>query len=113
LATLVLGEGTENDSQKYDVILTAETIYSVDSYHKLHDVMKALLKASGCVYLAAKTYYFGVGGGTREFQQLVAEQKVFRFETVQIYSGEGVQRELMKLTFNNSDSQTDISLSSS
>ena len=29
-------------------------------------------------YLAAKTYYFGVGGGIREFEQFIDKKKVFK-----------------------------------
>lgn len=33
-------------------------------------------------YVAAKTYYFGVGGGMRQFETLVLEDKIFDVERV-------------------------------
>lgn len=35
-----------------------------------------------CRLVAAKTYYFGVGGSTRQFEKLIAEMDVFNVEVV-------------------------------
>lgn len=35
---------------RYDVILTAETIYNTENYSKLHDVFKTTLAEDGIVY---------------------------------------------------------------
>lgn len=64
-------------TQKYDVILTAETIYCTKNYLKLLDSFDILLKENGEIYVAAKTYYFGVGGGTRQFENRILEDKRF------------------------------------
>ncbi|KAK2186801.1 hypothetical protein NP493_188g01020 [Ridgeia piscesae] len=82
----------------YDVILTSETIYSTDSYLKLHQIMRELLKPTGIIYLAAKTYYFGVGGGTRSFEDLVRQEDVFSSKVIQEFA-DGVQREILQLQF--------------
>ncbi len=69
------------ESLSYDVIVTAETIYSHASTPRLYAAVKALLqRPHGVAYVAAKTYYFGVGGGTREFEQLVARDRTFQSE---------------------------------
>lgn len=34
---------------------------------------QCLNKSGGAVYMAGKKYYFGVGGGTRQFIRLVQE----------------------------------------
>ncbi|KAI0208910.1 Histidine protein methyltransferase 1 [Lamellibrachia satsuma] len=86
------------DGNRYDIILTSETIYSTDSHLKLHQTMRELLKSTGVVYLAAKTYYFGVGGGTRSFEDLVRREGVFSSTVVQEFA-EGVQREILQLRF--------------
>lgn len=62
---------------KYDVILTSETIYSKESQPKLLSVLKQLCHHGGVVYVAAKTNYFGVGGGVASFCQLVEEDGTF------------------------------------
>ncbi len=64
--------------ESYDFILTSETIYSLDSQPKLLSVLKqACKKGTGVVYVAAKTFYFGVGGGVANFCQLVEEDGTF------------------------------------
>ena len=55
----------------FDVILTSETIYCENSQRQILSAIKALLKPSGQVLLAAKTYYFGVGGSVSNFEHLV------------------------------------------
>ena len=69
-------------SHRYDIILTAETIYNVDNYEKLHSLFDATLAENGCVLLAAKSYYFGVGGSTEGFQEYVTSKETFSSEIV-------------------------------
>ncbi|XP_072041672.1 histidine protein methyltransferase 1 homolog [Amphiura filiformis] len=83
-------------TSKYDIILTSETIYSIESQPVLHDVLKALLSPGGTVYVAAKTHYFGVGGGTRMFEDLVKERGDFTINVCKEYK-DGVQREILKM----------------
>ena len=78
------------EGRQYDVILTSETIYSTANLHKLLALIRACLRPSGIGYyvtpweitvlshqmslyrlVAAKTYYFGVGGGTRQLEEAV------------------------------------------
>ena len=81
--------------QKYDVILTSETIYNADSHEKLFKLMKGLLKKPhGVAYIAAKTYYFGVGGGTRMFEDLVKNDGTFNITACITHHG-GLQREIL------------------
>ena len=62
---------------KYDMILTSETIYSLKSQPKLLSVLKQLCRQGGVVYVAAKTNYFGVGGSVDSFCRLVEEDGMF------------------------------------
>ncbi|XP_046677912.1 histidine protein methyltransferase 1 homolog isoform X2 [Homalodisca vitripennis] len=80
-----------------DLIVSSETIYNPDNYLKLHDTIQRLLKPSGTALVGAKSYYFGVGGSTRQFEKLVKERDVFDVEVVWRCS-QGVQREILKLT---------------
>lgn len=84
--------------KKFDVILTSETIYNPDHYEKLLNVLKSKLKPDGVVYLAAKIYYFGVGGGLRFFEDVVRKDAVLNSEVVWKCT-DGVQREIIKLRF--------------
>lgn len=61
----------------FDVILTLETIYNIEVQKTLYELIKFSIKASGVAFVAAKSYYFGVGGGTDEFAELVKKDDVF------------------------------------
>ncbi|KAJ3178781.1 Histidine protein methyltransferase 1 [Geranomyces variabilis] len=87
------------NEEKYDMILTAETIYAAESHDKLLDVIKAIIKPSGIVYIAAKTTYFGCSGSLAQFLQLVRQRGCFAsIETVWVET-RTVRREIVKLTF--------------
>uniref|UniRef100_A0A8D9EQH8 protein-histidine N-methyltransferase n=1 Tax=Cacopsylla melanoneura TaxID=428564 RepID=A0A8D9EQH8_9HEMI len=88
---------TEVIDTKFDIILTSETIYSVTNHNKLISVFKNLLNSTGCVYLAAKIYYFGVGGCIYDFEKLLVEHD---FETTTVWEqNEGVKRKIIKIQF--------------
>ncbi|XP_011156662.1 histidine protein methyltransferase 1 homolog isoform X2 [Solenopsis invicta] len=91
LATLL------DESKKYDYIFTSETIYNPDNHKKLYEIFKTKLKADGAVFVAGKTYYFGVGGGMRQFENIVLKDGYFDVESVW-RSQDGVNREILKLT---------------
>ncbi|XP_011872314.1 PREDICTED: histidine protein methyltransferase 1 homolog [Vollenhovia emeryi] len=84
--------------EKYDYIFTSETIYNPDNHKKLHEVFKNRLKADGAVFVAGKTYYFGVGGGMRQFENLILRDGCFDVKSVW-RSQDGVNREILKLTW--------------
>ena len=55
-------------SGHYDIILTSETIYSPTSQPKLLAALKYMLHPNdGVAFVAAKSYYFGVGGSIGSF----------------------------------------------
>lgn len=57
----------------YDLVLTAETIYSPEATRSLLQCIKRCLRRpSGVALVAAKSHYFGVGGGIADFLQVGA-----------------------------------------
>ncbi|CAN8020991.1 unnamed protein product [Ixodes persulcatus] len=82
--------------QCYDFILTSETIYSSATYQDLIGIFKKSLKPHGLILVAAKTCYFGVGGGTRQFEETVASDGTFKCRVVFV-TDTGVQREILEL----------------
>lgn len=90
-------ELTEKDD-KYDVILTSETIYNPENYLKLLRFFKSRLSPDGTVYLSAKSYYFGVSGNILDFCKLVEKDAVFSYESVW-KSVDGLQREILRIKF--------------
>ena len=84
----------------FDVILTSETIYNIEAQKSLYELMKFSIKPSGVAFVAAKSYYFGVGGGTDQFAEVVNEDGAFDISTVTT-SSEGVKREILTMERNN------------
>lgn len=82
----------------YDVIITSETIYSERSQPKLLSTMKRLLNPkTGIVFVAAKSYYFGVGGSTAIFEELVKKDSYFNVKEVKTVES-NVPRKILKLS---------------
>eukprot|EP00049_Salpingoeca_infusionum_P009612 m.163221 g.163221 ORF g.163221 m.163221 type:complete len:391 (-) comp14380_c0_seq3:115-1287(-) len=84
------------DEQTYDVVLMAETVYNPASLESLAALLDRCLTPHGVVILAAKTYYFGVGGSTKAFSAVMASHS-FDHE-VNWRSSSGVQREIISYT---------------
>ncbi|XP_029669302.1 histidine protein methyltransferase 1 homolog [Formica exsecta] len=87
----------DDENRKYDYIFTSETIYNPDNHKKLYEIFKRRLKINGFGFIAGKTYYFGVGGGMRQFENLVSKDGCFDVKSVW-RSQDGVNREILKLT---------------
>ncbi|KAI8645110.1 hypothetical protein BD408DRAFT_412258 [Parasitella parasitica] len=92
------------DHEKYDMIVTSETIYAEHALPDLISVFqKALKKPYGVCYVAAKTVYFGVGGGILPFCQLLAKTQdddgdKLKYEKV-FESASTVKREILKVSW--------------
>lgn len=85
----------------YDIILTSETIYNPANYSKLIQLFTQRLTKNGIAYVAAKTYYFGVGGGVRQFEAEVTKSGLLKSEVCwKSQNSEGIQREILKITRN-------------
>ncbi|KAJ0092587.1 hypothetical protein Patl1_26095 [Pistacia atlantica] len=78
-----LNSSGQSPTSGYDIILMAETIYSISAHQNLYGLIKKCVsRPHGVVYMAAKKHYFGVGGGTRQFLSMVekdGEQAVEHF----------------------------------
>jgi len=84
---------------QYELILTADTLYAVEYIPALLAVICTHLKAPhGIALVAAKTYYFGVGGGTNMFVDMVNQDGRCTVEVVHKYTdGRTNVREILKL----------------
>ncbi|GLC39112.1 hypothetical protein PLESTB_000006200 [Pleodorina starrii] len=86
----------------YDIILSSETIYSVPAQERLLECIKQLLQPPhGIALIAAKRYYFGVGGGTKSFRSLVERDGIFETSVVAQVEDKasGNVREVLMLKF--------------
>ncbi|CAH9080691.1 unnamed protein product [Cuscuta europaea] len=95
-----ISEGqTVNGTACYDIILMAETVYSMSALPSLYKLIeKCTSSPHGVVYVAAKKHYFGVGGGSRRFVSMVEKHGVFKAVLVgEIADGSSNVREVWKL----------------
>ncbi|XP_037959720.1 histidine protein methyltransferase 1 homolog [Teleopsis dalmanni] len=86
---------TKNDA-RFDLILTSETIYNIQNQEKLLNCFDTRLASNGIILVAAKTYYFGVGGGVKQFEKLIAEDGRFCAKVVWTVT-EGIGRAILEL----------------
>ena len=86
----------------YDVVLTSESIYNEEASVRLLDCIKCCLKpGTGVCYLAAKSFYFGVGGGVAGFQAAVDRDGTLRHRVLRVIDdGKSNRREILELRYN-------------
>lgn len=85
-------------SEKYDLILTSETIYNEENYPKLVSLFSKVLEKDGQVLIGAKVYYFGVGGGVDSFTEFVEQNDLFDIENLETIEA-SVARSILRLMF--------------
>lgn len=69
----------------FDVLLSADTIYSPSAAPRLWRLVREQLAVGGVALIAAKTYYFGVGGSVAAFKGLVDADGRFECRTVRTF----------------------------
>ncbi|KAL9647896.1 hypothetical protein ABK040_008168 [Willaertia magna] len=91
------------NDEGFDLILMSDTIYSIESYPKIYNVIKKTLKKGGSVLMGAKSYYFGCGGSTKQFEEYIKQQEgsnVCIKRVKEIIDGLSNVREISLFTFN-------------
>lgn len=78
---------------KVDLVLASETIYATHNLAAFTHLIRTCLAENGTALIAAKSVYFGVGGGVEEFTRELARQDM-RGEHV-FTSTDGVRRTIM------------------
>lgn len=92
---------------QYDLILTAESIYNHNSALQLLEAFDACLTPDGDVLVAAKSYYFGVGGSIASFKRLAEQDGRFVCPaSSSIDDGKSNKREILLLRRISPSSQT-------
>ncbi|ROT66996.1 putative histidine protein methyltransferase 1-like [Penaeus vannamei] len=69
-------------------------------YEKLLHVMTSCLKRTGIIILAAKSHYFGVGGGTQQFINFVNKHNQLDVKSF-VANSQGLKREILEMRFKN------------
>jgi len=85
-------------AELFDLVLTADCIYNDANYDKLLDLIHRHLAPDGKCLVAAKTYYFGVGGGTR-LLEMQMEKHQLRSRVLRTFQdGKSNIREILEVT---------------
>lgn len=85
-----------NNNEKFDVILSSETIYNTNYYRKIKEVLQNLLSDSGVALFAAKKHYFGVGGGIFDFIEYLHSVGLFETNIVKTID-DSLPREILQV----------------
>ena len=92
--------GAFHYDKKFDVIISGDTLYNNLNYEKIYNLIKNNLNKDGEAYFASKRFYFGVGGGSSEFRQYIAERNEFEISQVKtIKDGINNIRVILKITW--------------
>merc|ERR1712070_557812 len=68
---------TPYENGKFDIMLLADTLYNIDCYEKIYNIVDNHLNNPGVCFICSKKFYFGVGGGTSDFIDYVANKGKF------------------------------------
>ncbi|RKP21048.1 hypothetical protein ROZALSC1DRAFT_27503 [Rozella allomycis CSF55] len=87
----------EEIKEHYDLLITSETIYDLNKYDSLLRLFHHALAENGILIVAAKRYYFGLGGSTNIFKNYVSKiMNGYKFEILDARIFEaGVPREII------------------
>jgi len=92
------GEAGAHLRRGFDVVLSSETLYREEAHGTLAALLAALLRPGGVALLAAKRFYFGVGGGTRRFVAEAAPAAGLRCEVLAVVEdGRSNVREVLRV----------------
>uniref|UniRef100_A0A7S2XIE4 protein-histidine N-methyltransferase n=1 Tax=Lotharella oceanica TaxID=641309 RepID=A0A7S2XIE4_9EUKA len=84
--------------RKWDCILTSDTLYSLDSIPHLVRCIEKLLSPKGECFVAAKRYYFGIGGSTAALIDEISESTELQGEVIRVFDdGKSNLRELIRV----------------
>jgi SAM-dependent methyltransferase len=71
---------------KFDIIVSADTIYNINNYESFYSILKQKLNKPGICFICSKKFYFGVGGGTSQFINFVEQKGDFSVRVVKEYN---------------------------
>ena len=82
-ATFMFGswENLADDSQLkeiFDVVIMSETLYNIEYYPSLFNLIDQCLAPNGVVIVGTKTFYYGLGGGQFELEEYLKKRYAFK-----------------------------------
>jgi SAM-dependent methyltransferase len=89
------------NNTKYDLIISADTLYNASNYESFYRIIKENLNKPGICFLCSKKFYFGVGGGTSQFIEYVESQGDFEIKVIkEINDGMSNIRQILEIRNN-------------
>jgi 2-polyprenyl-3-methyl-5-hydroxy-6-metoxy-1,4-benzoquinol methylase len=83
---------------KFDIIISADTIYNLNNYDSFYSVIKEKMNNPGICFICSKKFYFGVGGGTSQFIDYVSTKGEFEVKVVKEFNdGMSTIRQIIEL----------------
>ena len=83
---------------KFDIIISADTIYNPENYDSFYSIIKNKLNNPGICFVCSKKFYFGVGGGTSQFMDYIKNKGHFNIEVVkEINDGVSNIRQILEI----------------
>eukprot|EP00466_Bigelowiella_natans_P015794 jgi/Bigna1/67735/fgenesh1_pg.4_\ len=93
-----ISERTRTNGGRWDLVLTSDTLYSLESIPWLVALIQKILADDGICLVAAKRYYFGIGGGVADLIKEVERTGVLEAKVVQIIDdGKSNLREIVRI----------------
>jgi SAM-dependent methyltransferase len=87
-----------NKINKFDIIVSADTLYNMENYDSLYESIINNLNNPGICFIASKKYYFGVGGGTSQFMEYIKAKGELDIKCVlEINDGISNMRQILEL----------------
>jgi hypothetical protein len=65
---------------KFDIIVSTDTIYNPENYERFYNILEKYLNNPGVCFICCKKFYFGVGGGSAQFIEYVNSRDYFTVE---------------------------------
>jgi SAM-dependent methyltransferase len=59
----------------FDLVLSADTLYSTSASRRLWQLVREQLRPGGTALIASKSYYFGCGGSVAGFKAMVSASR--------------------------------------
>lgn len=92
-------KSSDGSPRLFDVILSAETLYTGDCCRRVHAILQAHLHPDGFAFLATKRYYFGLGGGLAAFTSVCEASQELQVTVVKSFEdGQSNVRELLHIS---------------
>ena len=84
---------------RYDIIISSDTVYCVDSIPALLNLIKTVVAPNGGhAYISGRRYYFGVGGGTSDLAALIDDEPLLTVTQAEDFAN-AVGRETLDISY--------------